>query len=1122
MATIPGWERVTPATAPPFSVFKNSLQKSPQDDRSYRVIRLDNGLEAVLVHDEKADKAAASLDVAVGHLMDPDDMPGLAHFCEHLLFMGTEEFPRENEYSEFLAKNNGGSNAYTSTTNTNYHFNVATPALPQALARFAGFFHSPLFAPSCTSRELNAVDSEHKKNHQADMWRIFQVSKHLSVEGHPWRKFGSGNRESLSDAAKRLKISGHLDTHNGYLAPSPIPSRLSSPTPSVSSSDSSEAEADGGAVGRETRRRLMEWWSKEYCASRMRLCVLGNQSLDELALLASKLFSPILNRGAEPLPMVTSSPIGPNEKGTLVAIQTIMTFHALEISFPLEWQPPFWRHKPSYLISHFVGHEGPGSIHSYLKKKGWITSLSCGPQTLARGLSTFKVTVYLTIDGFQNHREVSLVIFKFITLLRESQLEAFHQHEQVTLSATKFRFKEKGRPDSYATWMAEHLTYPAPLELLLTAPALTWDWDGDEQPGGGGETKMRAYLDTFRAENARVTLMAKGAEHTKLAPNATWQKELWYGTEYYVAKFDDTFVQQAQGPNDIKELYLPGPNEFIPTNVEVDKRDVAEPLKRPHLIRETPWSILWHKKDDKFWVPKAHVIIDLRSPFGNASPRAAMMTRQVFVLYSDIVNDALTEFAYDASLGMLEYNFAPHANGLYVAMKGFNDKMSVLVKHVLEKIKGIVVDAGRLAVMKEQAKRDLDNFFLGQSYVLSDHYARYIMTQRQWRLETLLQELPSITPEELQQHIRLLLSEVHMRILVTGNLYKDEAIKIAEMAEEGLGPSKLAPSELNDQALIVPPASNHTWTSIIPNPNQANSALTYYVHFGSIVNQYLRVTSSLLVQVLQEPAFNILRTKEQLGYIVSCSGWLLAGQSEKGLRIIVQSEKNPGYLEDRVEAFLEGMKATIEDMSPEHFAEHKESLKKRWTEAEKSLNEEASRFVVHVTNGQWDFLRNEKDAKFLEDVTKEDVINMFLSDVHPASKTRAKLSVHLRSQKPRQLRVSSAADEAFATLVREKSLDGITENTWKDAPSGEDKPTLSDFEQYWKGVLEGKEGGQDLLGTISGLVGKYPIPGEGEDSPRPGVTYITDENLEAFRKGLPPSVDTGPMVQWGDLPVSKF
>ncbi|KAJ7736402.1 hypothetical protein B0H14DRAFT_2263226, partial [Mycena olivaceomarginata] len=68
---ISDWERVTPASTPPFSVFTKSLQKSEQDDREYRLIRLEDGLEAMLVHNSKADKAAASLDVAVGHLHDP-------------------------------------------------------------------------------------------------------------------------------------------------------------------------------------------------------------------------------------------------------------------------------------------------------------------------------------------------------------------------------------------------------------------------------------------------------------------------------------------------------------------------------------------------------------------------------------------------------------------------------------------------------------------------------------------------------------------------------------------------------------------------------------------------------------------------------------------------------------------------------------------------------------------------------------------------------------------------------------------------------------------------------------------------------------------------------------------
>lgn len=59
------------ANTPAYYVYDAPLQKSPSDDREYRIVRLENGLQAVLVHDAKTDKAAASLDVAVGHLSDP-------------------------------------------------------------------------------------------------------------------------------------------------------------------------------------------------------------------------------------------------------------------------------------------------------------------------------------------------------------------------------------------------------------------------------------------------------------------------------------------------------------------------------------------------------------------------------------------------------------------------------------------------------------------------------------------------------------------------------------------------------------------------------------------------------------------------------------------------------------------------------------------------------------------------------------------------------------------------------------------------------------------------------------------------------------------------------------------
>ena len=69
----------------------DDLEKPETDDRSYRVIDLPNKLEALLVHDANTDKASASLNVDVGNFSDEEDMPGMAHAVEHLLFMGTKK-----------------------------------------------------------------------------------------------------------------------------------------------------------------------------------------------------------------------------------------------------------------------------------------------------------------------------------------------------------------------------------------------------------------------------------------------------------------------------------------------------------------------------------------------------------------------------------------------------------------------------------------------------------------------------------------------------------------------------------------------------------------------------------------------------------------------------------------------------------------------------------------------------------------------------------------------------------------------------------------------------------------------------------------------------------------------
>ena len=167
------------------------------------------------------------------------------------------------------------------------------------------------------------------------------------------------------------------------------------------------------------------------------------------------------------------------------------------------------------------------------------------------------------------------------------------------------------------------------------------------------------------------------------------------------------------------------------------------------------------------------------------------------------------------------------------------------------------------------------------------------------------------------------------------------------------------------------PGSNYIWTIPVPNPNEPNSSLTYYTHLGSRNDLRLRVVGSLLVQILSEPAFNVLRTQEQLGYIVSCSQWGLPGDVHFGIRILVQSERHPTYLEERVEAFLDFMKSKLENMPESEFSEQKTGLERKWKEAAKNLVEETNRYWAQIESGVFDFYRR----VYFDSITPEPFAN---------------------------------------------------------------------------------------------------------------------------------------------------
>lgn len=267
----------------------NNIVKSVQDSREYRGLQLVNGMKVLLVSDPTTDKSAAAITVDVGHMNDPDELPGLAHFLEHMLFLGTEKYPNENEYSSYVSQNGGSSNAATYADNTKYFFDVVPSKFDGALDRFAQFFITPLFTESATQREINAVHSEHEKNLAADVWRIRQVNKSLASDTHPYRKFGSGNKETLSEIPKEKGI--------------------------------------------DVRTELIKFHNEWYSANIMCLSVFGKESLDELEEMVVSKFSLVGNKNIKAT-IWDEQPYLPEHFAQKVHIVPIKDVRNLTLSFP--------------------------------------------------------------------------------------------------------------------------------------------------------------------------------------------------------------------------------------------------------------------------------------------------------------------------------------------------------------------------------------------------------------------------------------------------------------------------------------------------------------------------------------------------------------------------------------------------------------------------------------------------------------------------------------------------------------------------------------------------------------------------------------------------------------------
>lgn len=434
----------------------DTLDGADSTGRAYRSITLDNGLMAFLIHDPEANKSAAALSVAVGSLENPDAHLGLAHFLEHMVYMGTDKYPEVGEYERYVTSYQGYDNAYTSSEETNYYFEVNHEGFVGSLDRFSQLIVAPLFPQEYIEREINAVHNEHQKNLQSDPWRTYRISGLTSKAGHPRQRFATGDKETLKNANREV---------------------------------------------------IVDFYNRYYSANMMKLATISTLGLDEQEQQVRTLFAGLSNNNRDKLTYdadIYDDSLLPQR----IEIEPVTDVRQVVLGFEMPSGHDYWQSKPDHLLSALIGDEGKGSLLSLLKERGYATALLSGLYSSSY-VGEFEVEITLTEKGLAEVNEVVTLFFSYIAMLKKEGLKEYFYNESKQLAQIGYDYRAPMDGADAVIYYANIMHRFAPLDALRN----------DRLFFKHAPLDFRLFLNKITPRKLRMMVVAQGVTTDKVEPH---------------------------------------------------------------------------------------------------------------------------------------------------------------------------------------------------------------------------------------------------------------------------------------------------------------------------------------------------------------------------------------------------------------------------------------------------------------------------------------------------------------------------------------------------------------------------------------------------------------------------
>jgi insulysin len=872
------------------------LDRHPLDKSEVRKLTLDNGVKAYLLSNPDFNVSAASMVVEVGSLENPGNREGLAHFLEHMLFLGTKKYPDVDEYSTYLKTFGGYSNAYTAGDHTNYQLQVLPDGFEGALDRFAQFFISPLFTAEYTAREVNAVNSEHQKNIMNDTWRKYRVTSQFVKKGHPARKFSTGSLETLGDI---------------------------------------------------TREELIAFYNNQYSANRMGLALLSTHSLDEMEAWTRQYFSDVKNHNLE---RTKHDPIVFEKKEAfrLVQIDPVKDLRDLEISFAIPSTRHMYESKPGRQLGFILGHEGKGSLLSYLKDKGWAQTLSGGarPETKEYGMATIRIG--LTPKGQKDYKEIVLATLDYIELMKESGHQSHVYNELKTMAELEETYGSKGE----GMWRATQLANEAMMYPLEDAGRINFIFKDNSKD------TFESLLTHLTPDNMLVVLTAKGVETDK--------KEHHYQAPYSYTE-NTEFYQALTSPSPRADFTIAEVNPFIPESASVPNREIKEGVLPVSLIN-SGGANLYFGVDHEFLRPKG--VISFKILF---SEDVMTLKHRVYLkLYSACVNESLNELGYPAKQAGLNYSFREGYEGIFLNVSGYSESAMTLYEMILDHMVDFSITEDQFNGVKDKIIRDYQNFSLSDAHQQTREKGADIFNHVKYSWEESLPVAQEATLSDIHNYGNTLYEKTFVEGLVYGDFKESDARRALRIFNEKSNTTDIKRTDAFDLKFLDQSKSEEI--QYIGKLSVNNSCFYREYVLGDDTPE-MRATSMVISQALQQPFYTEMRTNQQLGYIVW--SYIRNRDDTYYLSFVIQSGAfTADDVNQRADDFIASTPELLAAMDKETFQQLKESAIEQLEKKPMSISERARKFERFIFEHDADFQRDQKTIAALEMLQQSSTVEL--------------------------------------------------------------------------------------------------------------------------------------------------